>query len=285
MNEPRMWKWMVPSAGVFGLFTLSMTVAALSAQFPVFIQLGCQVGLFGLMVICAAAGISGYRQYFHRQEAETLEIRQQALAITADSLLLEKAQGIHPQTLQILLAERNRVWMVVSGTVSPDNKPYTVLKAAPQVTDKFIEFFLDNSTSEQAMPKRMLVEGRKNMFDPSGQVDEYTMYDLFEQVLIQERKLTKPYGNIKPGMWIPPWSPVSVALDLGWEWVEAVDSGQSSVISGQSSVISGQSSVISDQSSAVSRQLAVGKGGESPAWEKAIEGLEQTQLMKKATRK
>lgn len=265
-GQPRMWKWMVPSAGVFVIFAVSMVVAMYSDRFPLLIQLGCQCGLLGLMAICAAAGISGYRQYFNRQEAETLGIRQQALAITADSLLLEKAQGIHPQTLQILLAERNRAWMVVSGSMSPDNKAYSVLKAAPQVTDKFIEFFLDNSTSEQAMSKRILVEGRKNMFDPSGQVDEYTMYDLFEQVLIQERKLTKPYGNLKPGMWIPPWGPESVARDLGWEWVASET----------------QVSDVGDDGTKPSRPTP---DRPKPAWEKAVDDLEQTQAMKKATKK
>ncbi len=253
--QPRMWKWMLPSIGVFALFLVGIVISLFSEQIPLLLQLGCQCGVIGSMVICAAAGISGYRQYFNRLEAETLEIRQLALAITADSVLLEKAQNVHPQTLQILLAERNRAWMVVSGSTSPDRTAYSVLKAAPQVTDKFIEFFLDNSTDEQAMSKRVLVEGRKNMFDPSGQTDEYTMYDLFEQVLIQERKLTKPYGNLKPGMWIPPWSPESVARDLGWDW------------------------------SPSGRQQTTAGTKDKPAWEKALDDLEQTDLMKKATKK
>jgi hypothetical protein len=166
-------------------------------------------------VVSMIAATANYIVYFRHWQMEDYASHQAALSVTADSLMLEKAAGVHPETLRLLLGERSRAWMRRAGSEVPDREPYAVMYACPQVTEYFVRYFLINSSETKAMTVRgFLVEGRKKKFDPMGETDEYTMYHLFESVLIQNRMLTKPY-NGTPGLWIPPWGPAEVAADLG----------------------------------------------------------------------
>ena len=143
-----------------------------------------------------------------------LQGRQRALSTTAMSTLLEAAKGVHPDVLEQLFRDRARRWGLVSGTKSKDKSPYSVLQARPEVTDRFVAYFLMMSNQKTYMPKRMLSDGDKR-FDPLGSVTAYEMYDALESLLIEEIKVTRPLGANKPGYWLAGWDPESVAADFG----------------------------------------------------------------------
>ena len=150
------------------------------------------------------------------REAAVFEIqgRQKALSMTAMSVTLEAAKGVHPEVLAMVLGDRARRWGLISGTKSKDKSPYSVLQARPQVTDRFVAHFLKMSNKTSYMPKRMLSDG-DTRFDPLGVVTAYEMYDAFESLLFEELKATRPFGQNKPGYWLSGWDPDTVAMDFG----------------------------------------------------------------------
>lgn len=215
-GEPRMWKSILPM--VIGL--LCFWGAGMLWGISNFAWAAAGLGAWLLLI--AWKQLWGY---FGRVDAVNFEIRQRAMAITSEVMKLEAARNVHPRVFELLLAEKNKVWMRKSGLESPDGIPYSVLYAAPDVTEQFVIFFLQASDETRCMAKRRLVEGRKERFDPEGLTEEYVMYDRFILWLVGREIATKPFGDAQPPYWLPPWSPKLVAeIALGWEYpIEVVD--------------------------------------------------------------
>ncbi len=220
-HEPRNWKWMVP--GLLIPITLLATAWLLTQPDDWLKTLSC-LPTFATMIL-AVAMISNFNRYTQTWHVDLLRARQTALAITAENMMLEQAKGVHPETLRLLLTENRRALRLVQGSLSADQQSYSVLNADPAVTEYFITYFLLQSTDEKCMSKRVLSEGSKS-FDPTGAVSDRDMYDRFVVVLLQQNKVTRPFGEYQPPYWINGWSPAAVAADLGWNWPPADQSDE-----------------------------------------------------------
>jgi hypothetical protein len=148
------------------------------------------------------------------QDVWLLERRQNALAHTPLAARLDSARGVSPEVVKILINEERRVWMLKSGV--NEQGPHSVLYGAPDVTEFFLQYFLEGSTDKSVMPKRVLSEGRKNRFDPWGVVDEYTMYDKLIALLAKQGKVRR-WSEFDQWEWVEPWTPALVAEDYGIE--------------------------------------------------------------------
>ena len=139
-----------------------------------------------------------------------------ALARTAEVLRLEAAERMHPETLRMLYHSINIAWRRKAGIETPDNEPYSVLYADPTITDSFIAYVLDNSSTFQLMPKRKLAD-KSYSFDPMGETQDYQQYDAFLAWLKLHNMVTDAGPNSPPA-WIAPYCPEVVAKSLGWDW-------------------------------------------------------------------
>lgn len=211
----RNWKWMVPGM-VFGLAILITRYLMLSPTDWVR-WMAIVPGM--ISAICAIAAVGGLIDYRRTQSTEMFERRRRAMALTPLSSELDSARGVHPESVKILINERHRVWMLKSGVRAQGVTPHSVLYGAPDVTDSFLMYFLQSSTETVVMPKRLLVEGRRNRFDPWGAVDEYTMYDHLLALLAKQGKIVK-WSEFSQYEWSDPWTPALVAEDFGLEWEE-----------------------------------------------------------------
>jgi hypothetical protein len=207
---------MVPGVG----FSLALMITNLLLLSPHAWVRWLSVGSGMTMAICAIASVGNLIDYRRTQAVLMLERKQNAMSQTSLSAELEAARGVHPDSVKIILNERHRVWALRNGDLSAGIRAYDVLYHAPEVTIYFLEYFLKSSTERSVMPKRMLVEGRKNRFDPYGVVDEYTMYDRLVALLVEQRKLHKWTEFDALYEWIHPWTPRLVAAEWGLEWEE-----------------------------------------------------------------
>lgn len=215
MSDTRNWKWMVPGA-CFGLAILITRYLLLSptdwvrwiAIVPGFIT-----------AMCGLASIGNFIDYRLDQSTTILERKRNAMSRTPLSVELESARGVSPEVAKILINERHRVWMMKSGVKSEGITPHSVLFGAPDVTEYFLQYFLEGSTEKSVMPKRLLSEGRKNRFDPWGVVDEYTMHDRLIALLARQGKVQR-WSEFDSYEWIEPWTPALVAEDFGLVWAE-----------------------------------------------------------------
>lgn len=179
--------------------------------------------------VCAIASVGNLIDYRRAQSVEMFERKRRAMALTPLSAEIEAARGVHPDVIKILINERHRVWMLKSGSKPEGIEPHSVLFGAPDVTDYFLRYFLEGCTDTTIMPKRMLVEGRKNRFDPWGAVDEYTMYDRLIALLERQGKIQK-WTQYEPFVWVEPWTPALVAEDFGWAWGEEEEDATKEVV-------------------------------------------------------
>ena len=211
----RNWKWMVPACVV----PLAMLATAGMMQSPAeFVRWLALVPGF-VMIVCAIAAIGNLRIYQRAQWLEFLERKQNAMSRTQLSVQLEAARGVHPDSVKIVFNEHHRVWALRNGNLEAGIRSYDVLYHAPEVTSYFLQYFLNGSTERSVMPKRLLVQGRKNRFDPHGVVDEYTMYDRLVRLLVQQGKLHK-WNEFDLYEWVHPWTPQLVAQEWGLELEE-----------------------------------------------------------------
>ena len=132
---------------------------------------------------------------------------------------MESARGVHPDAAALLVNERHRVWMLKSGQPSAGIPAHSVLFEAPQVTDIFLLYFLQNSGKKNILPKRLLVDGRKSRFDPLGLVSEYEMYDRLVE-LLEKKGMIRKYNEFQVHEFVAPWEPRYVAENFGLTWEE-----------------------------------------------------------------
>lgn len=209
-REARNWKWMVPAMlapliGGAGILMIGST-AALWIQF------------FGFVLICWAcilfyAAFKNCREYFASGEMERFEQRQRALATTPVTQLAEALRGMHPDAAKLLNKFAMRTAWQVKVDLESGEREFTL--QGPNVHYAFIQFVLDHSNSVSLMPKRLLSEGSKK-FDPDGLVTDYEQYDAFQQWLIGQLVVTRPFGENHPCMFLPPWNVDLLAERMGF---------------------------------------------------------------------
>ena len=144
MSEARNWKWMVPGA-LFGLFLL-VTRSLLVSDIELVRWLALVPGV--ITAICAVATIGNFYDYRREMSTSFYERRQNAMARTPTASELEGAKGVHPDVARMIVRERKRAWML-KGQGRND-----VLFNAPNVTDVFVVYFLQNSTEMFVMQKK-----------------------------------------------------------------------------------------------------------------------------------
>lgn len=217
-SEARNWKWMVPGV-LFGVLLLLARGFLLSPA-----EWVRWTGLVPCLAaaVCGLAAVGNFWDYRRAQALEVLERRRRAVTMTQLSAELEAARGVHPEAVKVLINERHRVWMLKSGARSEGMGPHAVLFGAPEVTDQFLSYFLANSSQVTVMPKRLLVDGRKNRFDPWGTVTEYEMYDRLCKLLEGQGKVVK-WNEFQPYEWMEPWSPALVAEDFGLDFEDETE--------------------------------------------------------------
>lgn len=200
--EARNWKWMVPAVAAVVCFLLARPLLGVA---KLDLWMGWPLVFVGLIFGLAAVG--NFVDYRRWSALRMLERRQMAVSQTPLSAELEAAKNVHPEVARMLINERKRAWMLRG------QGRYDVLFGAPTVTDIFVRYVLQNSSVSTVMPKRLLVDGRRNRFDPLGAVSEYEMYDDFVKLLVGEGKVHR-WSEFSPWEWTPPWTPESVAEDF-----------------------------------------------------------------------
>jgi len=215
-ENPRNWKWMAPGAGAFVLMAFAWwLLKSYGGNASLLVTLQCvAASLVAIAVVCLIQAVAMYRAYYRGLAVADLERQQKALAISADSVRMQAANGVHPEVLELLVRDRARRWMLKSGTQSKSRRAYSILFARPNVTEAFVVHFLKMSNKKTYMPISMLSEGDKS-WDPDGIVSSREMYDALESLLHEEGKATRPMGKYKPGWWVSDWDPESVAADYG----------------------------------------------------------------------
>ena len=198
--------WIAPAL----LFVLSLWLTSVYTVEP-YVQLGYMVStVFGawtaynFVKVTLFAWLAGWERY------------RQAQTMTEEVKRLELAAHVHPETLRLLYLDRNIAWRRKAGIETPDNEPYSVLYSDPTITDSFIAYVLDNSSTFQLMPKRKLAD-KSYSFDPMGETQDYQQYDALLAWLKLHNMVTDA-GPSSPPAWIAPYSPEVVAKSLGWDW-------------------------------------------------------------------
>jgi hypothetical protein len=205
-SSPKRYGWIWPAL----LFVLARWLTSTYA-IGAFVQLGAAISIvLGAWTLynCANCILSVWLDAHER-------IRQ-AQTNSEEVRRLELATHIHPETLRMLYQDRNRAWMIKAGMEVPGGEPYSVLASAPMVTDMFIAYVLDNSSTAFLMAKRTLAD-KAYTFDPMGETQDYQQYDAFLAWLKLYNMVTDA-GPASPPAWIAPYCPEVVARSLGWDW-------------------------------------------------------------------
>ena len=205
MNEPRNWKWMVPSTFTVVFLVIYSQTLGWGAWAWIWV---------GLAIICGLAGLMNFWLYLDEHVGETRRELILTQNRTSMVMTMEAASRMHPDGLRLLFGERARRLGLISGSQSIIGKPYAVLMARPRVTVEFFVHFLRQSNGQMYMPKRMLSDGDKS-WDPAKATTAYEMFEDVESLLFEEMKATRPFGATKPGYWINEWDPFSVGMDFG----------------------------------------------------------------------
>jgi len=249
------WKWVVP-----GLMCILLAWGGVIVFLMKWKNAG--VLMIVLALFCFAIAGTKYWEINSGIAAENYRRRKEADAITPRGMMLEAGRGVHPETIRLILGEQAKRWGLVSGTRSPDHQPYRLLMARPRVTEAFLVYFLRRSNEKTYMAKHGNLSDGDKSWDPQKITTAYEMYDDLESLLVEEMKITRPFGNTKPGYWLGDWSPQAVGLDFGID-IDEWDDGD--VIETVTTSSAGRS----DVPSVIAR---------------ALEGLEQTPEMKMKSR-
>lgn len=249
------WKWVLP-----GFICILLTWGGVM----VFVKGWKDAGSLMIILALFAFAIAGtkYWEINSNIAVENYRKRKEADAITPRGMMLEAGKGVHPETIRLILGEQARRWGLVSGSKSGTGKPYAVLFARPRVTEEFLVYFLRGSSERHYMSKHGRLSDGDKSWDPQGIVSAYEMYDDLESLLVEEMKVTRPFGNTKPGYWLGEWDARSVGLDFGVDIDEWSDGEVVETVTASSTVRGEVPSVIA----------------------KALEGLEQTPEMKQKSR-
>jgi len=211
MNEPRVWKWMVPSALMVAMMPAAAWVNMVAERNGWAWMLWCSLFLVGTMPLFGIQAWAAFAAYYRHMEIDDYASKRNALSTTAETRLFEYARSMHPETVKLLLLQRKVIWRVKEA--KPGEMADWVLDADPTVRVAFVEYVLENSTKVKMMPLNMLSEGAYT-FDPEKLVTDREQYHAFHKLLINRGMATEAFGN-QPGQWIEPWNPDLVSARWG----------------------------------------------------------------------
>lgn len=204
INEPRNWKWMLPSVGTVVLLIAYGETTAWGAWSYMFL---------GIAIICGVSGLLNLALYIYAHAGDVIMGMRQAMNSTPEVRMFEAARGMHPDAVKYLLTQRRTLWRVryVPQTELVD----WVLDEAPSVHVGFVEFVLDHSTNDALMPKNLLSEGTFT-FDPDKLISDRQQYENLLTLLQAKLMCTQAFGN-QSAQWIAPWGPETVRRRMGLE--------------------------------------------------------------------
>lgn len=220
MNEPRVWKWMVPGALMVAMMPVAAWVNMIAERNGWAWMLWCAFFLVGTMPLFGIQAWAAFAAYYRHMEIDDYASKRNALSTTAETRLFEYARTMHPETVKLLLLQRKTIWRVKEA--KPGEMADWVLDADPSVRVAFVEYVLENSTKVKMMPLNLLSEGAYT-FDPEKLVTDREQYHAFHKILINRGMATEAFGN-QPGQWIEPWNSDLVAARWGIRlesWEEA----------------------------------------------------------------
>lgn len=208
MNELRVWKWMVP--GLLSPFPIALQLWLNTWGIPE-LQLCAIPGLFAV-VILGIQFIAGFSAYYREIETRQLETKRNAMATTPETRLLELGHSMHPETIRLLLQNRQVTWMIPE--MPQDELVDFVIMADPRVRWTFVEFVLRNSNDYSLMPKNRLADKSFTFDEHKKMITDREQYDAFFRILLNRGIVTEAHGN-QPGLFIEPWNPARVARQFG----------------------------------------------------------------------
>jgi len=207
MNEPRVWKWMVPAFVMVGLVPVALLINDMAQENGWAWFAWCNFPVVGWMFFLGIQAWAAFKAYYRALEVQDFVDRRNALATTPEVKMFEYARSMHPEAVRSLLLQKKIIWRVKAAR--PGDMADWVLDEDPSIRVRFVEYILENSTKVKLMPQNLLSEGAFT-FDPQRLVSDREMYQALHRVLINHQMATDAFGN-QPGQWIPPWEPELVA--------------------------------------------------------------------------
>jgi hypothetical protein len=184
---------------------------------------------------------------------------------------------MHPEAVKALLVHRRTIWRLKYVPIK--DLVDWVLDEADNVHAGFVDFVLDHSNMTAVMSKRLLSDGSKQ-FDPEDMVTDYEQYDALILLMQQKLMITQAFGNQAP-QWLPPYSPELARHRFGLDGAVGEEPEERS--EALKAVVRAQRK--DGEAGGPSSALRSAQGGERDVISQALEGLEQTQAMRAATRK
>lgn len=211
MNDTRTWKWLVPGMLAPILLVLQLWINDWAVRANVSQAFLCGFATWPMMALCAVQAWAGFRSYYRQIDVDQFVARKEAEANTAEVRLFDRARGMHPEAVRLLLKHRTMVWRIRETPLT--ELVDWVLDADPRVHFAFVEHVLEHSNFYAIMPKNLLSD-KSHSFDPTMKATDYEQYDAFIKLCQHRGMLTEAFGN-QPGQWIEPWSPELVGRRFG----------------------------------------------------------------------
>ena len=203
-NEPRNWKWMIPSTLIPVMFIVwgQMMKAGWNdmAVLPA-----------GLMIIFSIASLINLVIYGYEHIARIYSDTRSVTHSTPEVRMFEAARGMHPDAVKALLVHRRSIWRI--KYVPLQDVVDWIFDEIPMVHAGFVDFVLDHSSEVSVMPKGLLSQGSKQ-FDAEELFTDYEQYDALIQYMQVKLMCTQALGNQAP-QWLPPWNPELVRHRFG----------------------------------------------------------------------
>lgn len=212
INEPRIYKWLSPAAGMVCLVPLALWINMLADRNGWAWLMWCNCAVVGLIPLLGIQAWAGFIAYYRRLEVNDYADKRSALTTTAETRLFEYARTMHPETVKLLLMHRRTKWRI-KETALNDLVDW-VLDADPRIRYEFVEYVLENSNQYAMMPMNGYLSDGAHEFDPDKLITDYEQYRGLHKILLNRAIVTEAFGN-QPGQWIEPWTPELVARQFG----------------------------------------------------------------------
>jgi len=194
-NEPRNWKWMIPS-------TLIPVMFIIWGQMMKSGWTDLAILPAGLLIVCCVASLINVSIYAYEHFARIYADVRAVTNATPEVRMFEAARGMHPDAVKSLLMHRRSIWRIkyvpLKDTVD------WIFDEIPTVHAGLVDFVLDHSNGTTVMSKRLLSDGSKQ-FDPEEIVTDYQQYDDLITYMQVKLMCTQALGNQAP-QWLPPWN-------------------------------------------------------------------------------
>lgn len=194
-NEPRNWKWMVPSFLIPVMYVIWWSFMMEGWNTLAIIPAGW-------LLICSVASVINLIIYSYEHIANKIADVKAVTHATPEVRMMEAARGMHPDAVKALLQHRRSIWRI--KYIPLKDVVDWIFDEIPVVHAGFVDFFLDHSNGVSVLSKRLLSEGSKQ-FDPEELFTDYEQYDALISYMQVKLMCTQALGNQSP-QWLPPWN-------------------------------------------------------------------------------